>query len=239
MHKYAAMVIIILAPAALPMPAVSAATMTFDRSEWMTGDMDEQYPADSNGAITNSHVDRFYYYERMPMCMSVIDDSLGSGSPSRSYDSAFLGLVVAADGLTGSDSMRIFGKRLTRRWSESGVSWTYYHASADSAWNSAGGDVDNQSCMDTIVIDTSVAVYDTLYFRLDTGFVRYMIEQNNFGWLMMAENIVDRANFQFYTEDAADAEYRPTLTVYYSEGSPDVVLCGRRRRMIQFEGRIR
>jgi hypothetical protein len=231
--------IIMLAPVLASSVIAVAGTMEFDQSQWMTGDMNEQYPSDSNGAITNSHVDRFYYYERLPMCMSIIDDSLGIGSSSRRYDSALLSLVVAADGLAGSDSMWIYGKRVTRSWSESGVSWNYYHASSDSAWNTSGGDINSQPCMDTVVIDTSVAVYDTLCFRLDTGFVRYMIEENNFGWLMMAENIVDRATFQFYTEDATIVEYRPVLIVYFSEGEAEVSHWGRRRRLMQSERRIR
>lgn len=218
---------------------VTAATMTFDQSQWMTGDMNEQAPADSNGIVTNSHVDHFYYYERIPMCMSVIDDSLGDGSPARTYDSAILAMVVASEGLTDSDSMRLLGRRLTRGWSENGTSWTYFHASPDSSWTIAGGDVDGQPCMDTLIIDASVAAYDTLYFHLDTGFVRHLIEQDNFGWLMMAENIVDRAIFQFYTEDVATAAYRPKLTVYYSEGTPGPEWAGRRRRMSETGGNSR
>jgi hypothetical protein len=204
--------------------------MTFDQSAWMTGEMDEQYPADSLGSGSNSNVDYFYYYERLPMCMSVIDDSLASGSSARTYDSAVLALVVAVSGLSGADSMRIFGKRLSRPWSENGVSWTYHHASADSAWETAGGDVNGLLCMDTVIVDASIAAYDTLYFHPDTGFVRSMIEQVNYGWLMMAENIVDRATFQFFTEDDAHESYRPRLIVYYSENGAESIYAGRRRR---------
>jgi len=178
----------------------TAATMTFDQSQWATGDMNEQYASDSGGAVTSSHLDDFYYYERIPMCMTVIDDSLGSGSSARVYDSAILVLVVTSEGLAGADSMRFFGKRLTRAWSENGVSWGYHHASSDSAWGSAGGDMNGSACTDTLIVDVSLDAYDTLYFHLDTGFVRYMVEAANVGWIMMAENIVDRAIVQFYTE---------------------------------------
>ncbi len=208
----------------------AAESMTLDPAAWMTGDMNEQSPADSMGASSNSNVDYFYYYERLPMCMAVIDDSLASGSSVRTYDSAVLALVVAVSGLSGADSMRIFGKRISRPWSENGVSWTYHHATPDSAWESSGGDVTNQPCMDTVIVDASVVAYDTLYFHLDTGFVRSMIEQVNYGWLMMAENIVDRATFQFFTEDASTDAYRPTLTVYYSDGGAESIYAGRRRR---------
>lgn len=218
---------------------VKAATMTFDRSQWMTGDMNEQSPADSNGTNPNSHVDHFYYYERIAMCMSVIDDSLSDGSPARTYDSVILAMVVASEGLMDSDSMRLFGKRLTRNWSENGTSWTYFHASPDSSWTTAGGDIDGQPCTDTLIIDVTVAAYDTLYFHLDTGFVRHLVEQDNFGWLMMAENIVDRAIFQFYTEDTGTEAYRPTLMVYYSDGTPEAVLAGRRRRSSDTGGNSR
>lgn len=211
--------------------AIRAESMTFDQSQWATGDMNEQSPSDSSGGVGNSHVDYFYYYERMPMSMAVIDDSLAAGSSSRTYDSALLSLVVAADGLSGTDSMRIFGKRLARPWSEYGVSWNYHHASADSAWDNAGGDINSLPCMDTIIIDTSVNAGDTLCFHIDTGFVREMIEGNNYGWLMMAENIVDRATFQFYTEDIATPTYRPVLTVFYTDGPAGPEFWGRRRRL--------
>ena len=215
----------------LVFPAVVVAeSMTFDQSQWSTGDMNEQSPADSNGIIANSHVDYFYYYERLPMYMTVLDDSLADGSSSRTYDSAILALAVAADGLAGNDSLRIFGKRLTRGWSENGVSWRYYWASADSLWTTAGGDINNLACMDTLILDTSVAVYDTLRFHLDTGFVRYMVETKNVGWLMMAENIIDRAAFQVYTEDVATPAYRPVLKVYYTEGGSQVTYAAKRRR---------
>jgi len=225
---FVAIVILILISDA----AVRAESMTFDQTQWATGDMNEQSPADSSGGITNSHVDYFYYYERLPMSMTVLTDSLGSGSPGRTYDSAVLMLMVAADGLSGSDSMRIFGKRLTRPWSEYGVSWNYHHAAPDSSWATAGGDINSLSCMDTIIIDTAVNAGDTLSFHLDTGFVREMIEGDNFGWLMMAENIVDRATFQFYTEDIATPAYRPVLTIFYTEGEEAPEFVGRRRRMI-------
>jgi hypothetical protein len=214
-----------------PVERARAGAMTFDRSQWMTGDMNEQTPADSAGTSSNSHVDHFYYYERIPMCLPIIDDSLAAGSSSRTYDSAVLALVVAASGLTGSDLMQIFGKRITRPWSENGVSWTYHHASPDSAWTASGGDMDNLPCMDTVLVDASAAAYDTLYFHLDTGFVRAMIEEVNFGWLMMAENIVDRATFQLFAEDATSEDRRPTLTVYYSDGDSEAVRSFRRRRM--------
>lgn len=213
-----------------PTEGAVAESMMFDQSRWMTGDMNEQAPSDSNGTAANSHVDYFYYRERLPMCLPIIDDSLAAGSPSRTYDSAVLALVVAASGLADSDSMRIFGKRISRPWSEGGVSWTYHHASPDSEWATAGGDVDGQPCMDTIIIDQSVAAYDTLYFHLDTGFVRSMVEQVNRGWIMMAENIVDRGTFQFFTEDASSEACWPKFTVYYSGGGEQVVYNGRRRR---------
>ncbi len=210
--------------------SAGAESMAFDQSKWETGDMNEQYPSDSSGSIGNSHLDHFYYYERIPMCMPALADSLAEGSASRTYDSAVLLLIVAADGLSGADSMRIFGKRITHRWSENGVSWNHYWASSDSLWNNAGGDTDNQPCLDTTIIDTAVSGYDTLRFLLDTGFVRRMIEYDNFGWLMMAENIVDRAIFQVYTEDDPVEEHRPELTVYYHDGgSPPSSISHRRR----------
>jgi hypothetical protein len=210
----------------------SAESMIFDQSQWATGDMNEQYPSDSSGDVSNSHLDHFYYYERIPMCMTVIDDSLAEGSSSRTYDSAVLALIVAAEGLTAADSMRLMGRRLTRFWSESGASWSYHHASPDSAWDNAGGDVNNLSCMDSVIIDASVNPGDTIFFNLDTGFVRDMIESDNFGWLMMAENIVDRAVFQIYTEDAGTPEYRPVLTIYYTDNQAASSRSFRRRRMM-------
>jgi hypothetical protein len=206
-------------------------SMTFDVSAWATGDMNEQYPSDSSGNISNSHVDHFYYYERMPMCMPVLADSLYEGSASRTYDSAVLMLVVAAEGLSGADSMRIFAKRLTRSWSESGVSWNYFWASSDSSWDNPGGDIDNLPCMDSLIVDTGLDANDSVYFYLDTGFVRHMIETENRGWLMMAENVVDRAILQFYTEDDNNAAHRPILTVYYTEGEEGEFTAGRRRRI--------
>jgi len=222
---------VIVALILLGAAAIQAESMTFDQSQWATGDMNAQSPADSSGGISNSHVDYFYYYERLPMNMAVIDDSLAAGSSSRTYDSALLMLVVAADGLAGTDSMRIFGRRLSRPWSEYGVSWNYHHASPDSAWNTAGGDINNLSCMDTIIIDTAITTGDTLRFHLDTGFVREMIEGDNYGWLMMAENLVDRATLQFYTEDIATPAYRPVLKVFYTEGAQVSDFVGRRRRL--------
>jgi len=216
----------------MPVSATGEA-MTFDQSQWATGDMNEQYASDSGGAVTSSHLDYFYYHERIPMCMKVIDDSLGAGSSARVYDSAILALVVTSEGLAGADSMRFFGKRLTHAWSENGVSWQYHHASSDSAWGSAGGDVNGSPCMDTLIVDVSLDAYDTLYFHLDTGFVRSMIEAVNVGWIMMAENIVDRAIVQFYTEDASTPAFRPTLTVYYTEGGSEAAVAGRRRGLAQ------
>ena len=144
-------------------------------------------------------------------------------------------LVVASEGLIDADSIMLYGRRIARSWYENGVSWTYFHASADSAWLTAGGDVNTLPCTDTIIIDTSVRVFDTLRVHLDTGFVRYLVESDNCGWLMMAENIVDRATFQVYTEDAPSEAYWPALTVYYSEGAPLAALPPR-RRMISMTG---
>jgi hypothetical protein len=230
MNNCAVLVIVGLLSVTAFTSGAGAESMTFDQSQWSMGDMNEQYPADSSGGSSNSHLDHFYYYERIPMCMIVIDDSLGDGSPSRTYDSARLFLIVAADGLSGVDSMRLYGRRLTRPWSEYGASWNYYHASSDSAWDNAGGDFNSLSCIDTIIIDTSINSGDTLLFHLDTGFVRHLIEIDNFGWIMMAENIVDRSIFQVYTEDESTQAYRPVLTVYYTDGqaAPDNVY--RRRR---------
>jgi hypothetical protein len=129
--------------------------------------------------------------------------------------------------------MMIYGRRLTRDWSEDGVSWTYHHASPDSAWSTAGGDINSLPCTDSIIIDTSVAAYDTLLFHLDTGFARHMIEIENFGWIMIAENIVDRAVFQVYTEDTGTEANRPVLTIYYTDGSEETVFTGRRRRTMR------
>jgi hypothetical protein len=193
--------------------------------------MNEQYPSDSSGNISNSHVDHFYYYERMPMCMLVLDDSLSEGSASRTYDSAILMLVVAAEGLSGIDSMRIFGKRLTRSWSENGVSWNYFWALPDSVWNNPGGDINDFPCMDSVIVDTGLSANDSLYFHLDTGFIRYLIETENLGWLMMAENMADRAILQFYTEDESTEAYRPVLTVYFTDGELGIKYLGRRRRL--------
>ncbi len=225
----AAMVLLIVAHQ-LPAKQAVADSMRFDQGAWMTGDMNEQSPADSMGTSPNSNVDHFYYYERLPMCMAAIDDSLASGSSARTYDSAVLGLVVAVSGLSGADTMLIFGKRISRPWSEDGVSWAYHHASPDSAWTTSGGDVNNLPCTDTIIVDASIVPTDTLYFHLDTGFVRSMIGQDNYGWLMMAENVIDRGAFQFYTEDAGTEAYRPTLVVYFSDGGAESIFVGRRRR---------
>ena len=93
--------------------------------------------------------------------------------------------------------------------------------------------MNSSACMDTLIVDVSLDAYDTLYFHLDTGFVRYMIEEANVGWIMMAENIVDRAIVQFYTEDVATPAYRPTLKVYYTAGGPEALLAGRRRGLTQ------
>jgi hypothetical protein len=222
--------ILLLMSLGLPGPAISA-SMMFDRTQWVTGDMNAQAPADSDGNVSNSHIDDFYYYERIPMSMPLLGDSLGEGSSARTYDSAVLMLVVAADGLSGSDSMRIFGLRLTRPWAENGVSWNYHHASPDSVWDNPGGDFSDLPCMDTIIIDTAFEIGDTLRFHPDTGFIRDLIENNNFGWLMMAENIVDRATFQVYTEDDAVSAHWPALMVFYTEGEANPVWAGRRRRL--------
>ncbi|MCP4566992.1 MAG: hypothetical protein GY841_05365 [FCB group bacterium] len=209
---------------------ISAGVITFDAADWETGDVNEASPADSNGSSTNSHIDDFYYYERIPMRMISLADSLSEGSSGRSYDSAVFSLVVASQGLSGADSMLIFGRRLSHDWSESGVSWQFYWASTDSAWSVAGGDFNSQSCTDTVLIDAAVEGLDTIYFHLDTGFVRVMIESADYGWLMMAKNLVDRGTFQVYTEDVANEAYRPTLTVYYSDGGPEERVLARRRR---------
>lgn len=210
--------------------STGAASLTFDQQQWQTGDMNEQSPADSNGTMGSSNVDYFYYYERVPMRMAVLDDSLAAGSAQRTYDSAILAIVVAQSGATGNDSMRIFARRLSRDWSENGVSWTYYRASPDSLWTTPGGDIAAGACSDTIIIDANTIVYGTLRFHLDTGFVRSMIETANYGWIISATNLVDRFPFQIYTEDCTTPAYRPILTVYYSSGSQTAV--GARRRVI-------
>lgn len=212
---------------------LQAESMTFDQSAWETGKMDQQFAEDSNGTATVCNVDCYYYHARMPMRLSILADSLQEGSSNRTYDSAVLLLTVGSEGLTETDEMRLFGKRLTRNWSENGVSWTYYWASIDSAWTTAGGDYSSESCTDTIIVDSNTVKKDTLYFHLDTGFVRSMIESTNFGWLMMAENIVDRAVFGFYTEDEWDETMNPRLTVYYTDGGQVAVLPGRRRRITE------
>ncbi len=210
--------------------SAKAASMTFDQAQWQTGDMNEQAPADSNGTIGSSNVDYFYYYERVPMRMAVLDDSLAAGSAQRTYDSAILAIVVAQSGATGNDSMRIFARRLSRDWSENGVSWNYNRALPDSQWTTPGGDIAAGACSDTIIIDANTPVYSTLRFHLDTGFVRSMIESINYGWLLSATNLVDRFPFQIYTEDCTTPAYRPILTVYYTSGSQ--AAAGARRRII-------
>lgn len=207
---------------------LTGAAMRFDQTQWQTGDMNEQLPADSAGAAATSNVDDFYYYERVPMRMAVIDDSLAAGSSGRRYDSALLAVVVAQNGASGNDSMRVFARRLTRNWSENGASWNYYWASPDSGWTTPGGDVNTERCSDTILIDAAVSAGDTLLFHLDTGFVRAMIETANYGWLMTATNAVDRFPFQLYTEDCTTPAYRPVLTVFYTETASPTV--GGRRR---------
>jgi hypothetical protein len=210
---------------------LAGAAMQFDQAQWQTGDMNEQSPVDSMGNVATSNVDYFYYYERMPMRMAVIDDSLAAGSSGRQYDSALLAVVIGQTGAAGNDSMRVFARRLTRNWSENGVSWNYYWASADSGWTTPGGDINSERCSDTIMIDAAVPVYDTLILHIDTGFVRFMIETANCGWLMMATNKVDRFPFQLYTEDCNIPAYRPVLTVYYTESTPSAV--GHRRRVVE------
>jgi hypothetical protein len=211
--------------------SLSATEMRFDQTQWQTGDLNEQAPADSNGSITNSNIDYFYYYERMPMRMAVIDDSLAAGSSGRRYDSAVLAVVVAQIGASGNDSMLVFARRLTRNWSENGVSWNCFWGSSDSSWTTPGGDLNSERCSDTIMIDAAVPVYDTLIMHLDTGFVRFMIETANYGWMMMAANKVDRFPFQLFTEDCATVAYRPILTVYCSDSTPSAV--GHRRRVVE------
>jgi len=218
---------------------VRADSMTFDRTQWRTGDMNQQAPADSNGAAAYVHIDDFYYYERLPVAMPLLSDSLRDGSSQRCYDSAVFSLVVSLSNLSGSDTMIVFGKRLTRPWSEDGVSWLYHHASPDSAWTTAGGDFAALPCTDTLLIDAATQVYDTLIFHLDTGFVRSMIEGADYGWLMMAENLVDRAVFQVFTEDYADDNYRPCLVVYFTDNtSPETPLAVRRRRSQTIGGKL-
>jgi hypothetical protein len=208
-----------------------ADSMTFDQTVWETGKMDEQFVSDSNGTATVCNVDYYYYYARMPLRLAILADSLADGSSGRTYDSAVLLLVVGSTSLSGSDEMRIFGRRLSRNWSENGASWTYYWASIDSAWSSAGGDFNSDPCTDTVLIDTSISTDDTLSFYLDTGFVRVMIESTNNGWLMMAENIVDRVVFGFYTEDESNEDFKPRLTIYYTDGGPVSAPFLRRRRI--------
>ncbi|MDD4052779.1 MAG: hypothetical protein PHR28_12895 [candidate division Zixibacteria bacterium] len=211
--------------------SLTGTEMRFDQAQWQTGDMNEQAPADSSGSIANSNVDYFYYYERMPMRMAVIDDSLAAGSSRRRYDSAVLTLVVAQTGVSGNDSMMVFARRLTRNWSENGVSWSYFWGSSDSSWTTPGGDVNSERCSDTIMVDAAMPVYDTLILHLDTGFVRFMIETANYGWLMTAVNKVDRFPLQLFTEDCATPAYRPVLTVYYAETTP--AAGGHRRRVVE------
>lgn len=213
-----------------------ADSMTFDQLQWETGRMDEQYSSDSGGTQTATGVDYFYYYARLPMRMPLLDDSLSAGSSGRTYDSAILQIVVSLNGSVADDQMRIFTRRLTREWYENGVSWDCFYADVDSLWSVAGGDFNSFAASDTFLIDTSIAVGDSLYFQIDTGFVRLMIEWDNRGWLLMAENIVDRAVFNIYTEDEATASRRPKLTVYYTDGSAPDAIVARRRRNILSQG---
>jgi hypothetical protein len=208
--------------------ALEGASRQFDQAQWQTGDMNEQSPADSAGTATTSNVDYFYYYERLPMRMAVLDDSLAAGSSGRRYDSALLALVISQNGATGNDSMWVYARRLTRNWSENGASWNYFWASSDSGWTTPGGDVSTERCSDSIMIDAAIAAADTLIFHLDTGFVRFMIETANYGWLMMVANKVDRFPFQLYTEDCTTPAYRPVLTVFYTETASPAI--GSRRR---------
>lgn len=222
-------IVAIVANLAVMGSALEGVSMQFDQDQWQTGDMNEQAPADSAGTATTSNVDYFYYYERIPMRMAVLDDSLAEGSAGRRYDSVLLAVVVSQNGATGNDSMRVYARRLTRNWSENGVSWNYFWASSDSGWTTPGGDIDGNPCSDTIMINAATAAADTLIFHLDTGFVRAMIETANYGWLMMASNKVDRFPFQLYTEDYATPAVRPVLTVFYTElASPPA---GHRRRV--------
>lgn len=230
MPKRGTVILSLVAVLAVMAAALLGAAMQFDQTQWQTGDMNEQSPAESAGTVGTSNVDYFYYYERIPMRMAALDDSLAAGSAGRRYDSALLAIIVSQNGAAGNDSMRIFARRLTRNWSENGASWSYYWASSDSDWTSPGGDINTERCSDTVMIDAAVAAADTLIFHLDTGFVRSMIETANFGWLLMAANVVDRFPFQVYTEDGPAPAFRPLLTVFYTESAPPAA--GQRRRIV-------
>ncbi|NMC42754.1 MAG: hypothetical protein GYA46_02450 [candidate division Zixibacteria bacterium] len=229
MPKRKGFILSMVAALAAMTAALAGAAMQFDQTQWQTGDMNEQSPADSAGTVGTSNVDYFYYYERIPMRMPALNDSLAAGSAGRRYDSAVLAIIVSQNGAAGNDSMRIFARRLIRNWSENGASWNYYWASSDSGWSSPGGDITAERCSDTVMIDAAVAAVDTLIFHLDTGFVRSMIETANFGWLLMAANVVDRFPFQVYTEDCTNPAFRPFLTVFYTESAPPAA--GHRRRI--------
>lgn len=212
MLKYALILMLLF----LIAPAWSASdSMKFDVTQWATGDMDEGAPNDSNGVVIASHVDYYFYYERIPMRQDVLDDSFTVISATLTYDSAILTMTVAQNGATAdpADQMRIFGLRLTPAFVENQVSWN--RRNETTPWTLAGGDVAAGSCTDTILVDINNTVNSTIHFHIDTGFVRYMVETTNIGWQLRAENITDRFIFQLYTEDFSTVGYRPVLTVYY------------------------
>lgn len=121
-------------------------------------------------------------------------------------------MVLGTIGPVTPDEMKIFGKRLSASFTENGVS--YLRRSTAAAWTTPGGDV-GVGCTDTLTITAADLVNDTIYFHIDTGFIRYMVETDNIGWLLVAENVVDRFPFQICTEDHTTAAKRPRLTVYY------------------------
>jgi hypothetical protein len=216
MVKYALVIMMLLLAAS----AWGVNSMKFDVTQWATGmmDADPTLQGDSNGTKTANYLDYYYYYARAPMRLDCLDDSLSAGSSDRTYDSAVLMLVADhfADSLNAY-TMRIFAKRLTSSFTENGVSWL--RRSTANAWTTPGGDV-GSGCSDTIVVDSSYDRFDSLYFHIDTGFIRYLVEIDNIGWLMMAENIVPRFPYSVCSEDNATAAYRPKLTVYYTNNPP-------------------
>jgi len=203
-----------------------------DTSKWSISGADEQNPTTIYLYDTEMNIDYNYYSARVFLRLEELQNDLGAGSSSRTYDSAILRLVLTTINFGAGEELRYFARDITiGTWNQDSTSWD--SATQDIAWSTPGGDLGSVRS-DTFNITDAATIGDTFALYLDTGFVRSMIEQNNYGFCVLAEAVSGNAISFFGANQNSTQSRRPVCTVYHHETGPgEAAKPGRRRRILQ------
>jgi hypothetical protein len=111
---------------------------------------------------------------------------------------------------TGAEDLE--AHRITRSWTEAGVTWNSYDGT--NSWTSAGGDFD-PTVEDMISIDDVYGWYGWNITNLVTGW--HNGTYTNYGVMLKGATDLDQKGF--YSSDYSNSDYHPKLTINYTTGT--------------------